>query len=347
MLLGLPYEVPENYDPNGRFGGDGFIGDIFEGIGNVASDIKTGLTNAWYKLTGQEEKTSSYQAKIARENELLDRQEGREDSAYQRAVKDMMSAGLSKYGATPASSGSYRTGVDAKSDPIASLSAIQNLQDHALAIDEEKHNLAISKNLGIRTGDTNYAAKWAELGNVLFGFDPTTVDGGVIPYVFRLLFPNYGSSGGSSAVGSSSGSSSSEGSSSEGSPSNPISDWDNFSQYVDATQLKYSDLSPILNGASIDQTKEVLKQVKKLQGLDDQQKSEIMSDLVKSVTPSLPKSLTDQVNKGLDKDLPYLVSQMKSKGFTDNQTIERIADFLSVRYDKSKDSIIKRIKELL
>lgn len=312
--------------------------DAFQSDGSVSPWLK----NIWYKLTGQEEKTSAYQAKVERENELLDRQEAREDTAYQRAVQDMMAAGLSKYGATPAASGSYRTGVDAKSDPIGSLSAIQNLQANSVAIQEAKHNLDISERLGIRTDDNNYAAKWAEIGNVLFGFDPTSVDGGVIPYVFRMLFPNYGKSGGSSSNPSSGSNSGSSGGSGSESGS-----WDDFNQYVDATVVKNSDLSPILEGASIDQTKEVLKQVKKLQGLDDQQKSEIMSDLVKSVTPSLPSSLTDQVYKGLDKDIPAIVSMMKSKGFTDDQTIDRIADFLSVRYNKSKDSIIKRIKEML
>lgn len=73
-------------------------------------DLGDGLMNAFYDITGQEEKTSFYQAQVSREDELIKRQEEREDNAMQRAAADMMAAGLSKYGLSGGAAGSSAGG---------------------------------------------------------------------------------------------------------------------------------------------------------------------------------------------------------------------------------------------
>ena len=309
-------------------------------VAPVIDEIKTGAKNWWYKLTGQEEKTSTYQAQIQRENELLDRQEAREDSAMQRGVADAIAAGLSKYSAVPATSGSYRTGVSGQSDPIGSLGKIQQLQANALGISEERHNLEISKKLGIRTDDPNYASKWSTLGNVLFGFDPAKVEGGVIPYVFQKIgaFFEKGSSGDGDSP------------SAEHSTQSP-DDWvGSFHFSWEKNALRNSiPFSEALAGATYDQLKHVKTEVSKLRGLDDQQKSEMMSDIIKSVSPAVGKERfrSDQIKDTLDSAIGYAVSQMKMKGDSDDYSIGRVVEFLSRMYSVSEDIVEKKIKGLL
>lgn len=318
--------------------------NIYEPVYNAVSSVGTGLENWWYKLTGQTEKTSAYQAQIQRENELLARQEAREDSAYQRAVNDMQSAGLSKYGASPASSGSYHTGVSGVSDPIGELSNLQSLQSQALNIEERKHNLHLSQLLGIRTDDKNYAAKWAELGNVLFGFDPTKVEGGVIPYIFRLL-------SGQENDSSPSTSSSLDGSSS-GRKKFIVHEADSsdiFHFPWEEKSLRNSlPFSEVLQGATWDQLNSVKKDMEKLQGMDDKLKVEMMDDIFNSLSPSHTQdTLKGLTGDNLSSAVSYGVRQMKLKGDTDDFSVGRLAEFLSRMYSVSEESVKKKIYSLL
>lgn len=345
--------IDEHYDPNGRFGGDGFVGDIFEGIGNFARDVKTGLTNSWYKLTGQADKTSEYQANIQRENELLDRQEAREDTAMQRGVADARAAGLSAYSAVPSASGSYRSGVQAQSDQFGQIAALQNLKSNALAIKEREHNLSLSEALGIRTGDKNYAAKWAELGNVLFGFDPTTVEGGIIPYVVKMLRgdvpPELPSS---ETVSTVSPKTSSVPKSSSDYKTEAKKSWFEF-KYNLAPSKALSGLpfGEALQGATLDQAKKVIGDLSRLQSFDGKQKSQMMSDIIDSIQPTLVSDF-NKMSKGLvvdslDNAVAFGVRQMKSKGQADHYEVSLLAEFLSRQYDVTEDTVKKKIYSLL
>lgn len=43
-----------------------WLAEKTKGIGNFFNEIGTGFKNVWYSLTGQTEKTSAYQAQMAR-----------------------------------------------------------------------------------------------------------------------------------------------------------------------------------------------------------------------------------------------------------------------------------------
>lgn len=91
-------------------------------ITGLSNELGAGLRNLWYTFTGQTEKTTAYQAQIARE-----------DSAYQRAAEDMSAAGLSKYqGISGASTGSYGDGVP---KGLQYISALMDLKAKKVGMD--------------------------------------------------------------------------------------------------------------------------------------------------------------------------------------------------------------------
>lgn len=110
--------------------------NILLGEDNPVGNIGQGLQNAFYDLTGQDEKTSFYKAQVERENELIARQEQREDTAMQRGAADAAAAGLSKYGMTPGAAGSAAGGSSSVHSGSESISKISAMLDMRKAIAE-------------------------------------------------------------------------------------------------------------------------------------------------------------------------------------------------------------------
>lgn len=123
---GNPGEASDYLESQG-FNSSEFERDISSGIDALGE----GLQNAFYDLMGQTEKTSFYQAQVEREDELIARQEEREDTAYQRQVADMKAAGLSMYGASgggAASSAGGSSSVHSGSDSISKIAAMIDMR---------------------------------------------------------------------------------------------------------------------------------------------------------------------------------------------------------------------------
>lgn len=325
MPMRSPSDPLYKVDPFGNQMSDPLFS--FEYDPNVVTDFLndawTGAKNAWYNLTGQPEKTSTYK-----------HFEEREDSAYQRAAADMSAAGLSKYqGVSPAGSSSA-----GQSDPVAKAMETQQLKSMKIANAEAEHDLDIAKQLGIRSGDTNYAAKWAELGNVLFGFDPTKVDGGLIPWVFGNLKKFLTGLDPSDPEPDSSGEPSED----------PYSD----GQAEWSKELQY-DMSPVLPGASYDTWKAIGADLSKLRTPD--QIEDFVSGIIKSADSkgigktanysTLPDDKTLGV-KGysFEDDVEHFISEMIANGVDDDAGIYRIAEFIAKKYNKDVNDVFKRLK---
>lgn len=140
-------------------------------LNNFIDDIGTGLKNAFYDLTGQTEKTSYYQALVERENELIERLEAREDTAYQRQVEDMKTAGLSMYGASgggAASSAGGSSNVHSGSDSISKIAAMIDMRKAVAEIDNVQANTnktnaeAAATTAGVERDDKYYELKALE-----------------------------------------------------------------------------------------------------------------------------------------------------------------------------------------
>lgn len=123
--------------------------NIFLGEDNGVGDFGQGLQNAFYNLTGQKEKTSTYQYELALENEK-----------NQRMAADLEAAGLSKYGMTgsaPGSSfqGSEPTGQQALSGMIDMMKSIAEIS-HTKADTEKLEADAAATTAGIERDDKYY-----------------------------------------------------------------------------------------------------------------------------------------------------------------------------------------------
>lgn len=124
--------------------------NILLGEENYVGDFGQGLQNAFYNLTGQKEKTSTYQYELALENE-----------ENQRMAADLEAAGLSKYGMTgsaPGSSfqGSEPTGQQALSGMIDMMKSIAEIS-HTKADTEKLEADAAATTAGIERDDKYYA----------------------------------------------------------------------------------------------------------------------------------------------------------------------------------------------
>lgn len=123
--------------------------NIFLGEDNGVGDFGQGLMNAFYNLTGQKEKTSTYQYELALENEK-----------NERMAADLEAAGLSKYGMTgsaPGSSfqGSEPTGQQALSGMIDMMKSIAEIS-HTKADTEKLEADAAATTAGIERDDKYY-----------------------------------------------------------------------------------------------------------------------------------------------------------------------------------------------
>lgn len=154
------------------------VGDDY--IGNFFSELGQGLQNAFYDLTGQEEKTSFYQEQVERENELIARQEAREDTAYQRQVADMNAAGLSMYGASgggAASSAGGSSSVHSGSDSVSKIAAMIDMRKSLAEIGNVQANTnktnaeAAATTAGVERDDLYYALAEQKQGAELVKMD--------------------------------------------------------------------------------------------------------------------------------------------------------------------------------
>lgn len=152
---------------------------------NFLKGVKKGLTNMWYKYTGQGHLTDEAQ-----------HAEEREDTINQRTAEDLQKAGISKYAMSPTSAGSSNTGTG--NSFLDAILAKQQLKSNALALKEQEYNLGLSQHLGIRTDDSNPVSSYAALAKILFGkgLDELPEDG-----VWGLLkgYFGFGSSSGDSS----------------------------------------------------------------------------------------------------------------------------------------------------
>lgn len=88
--------------------------------GSNFGDVFPGISNLWYNLTGQTEKTSAYKALVAREDQLR-------ANAYQTAASDMEAAGLSKYGLSSGASSNTSASGASESKGLQLMSALVDL----------------------------------------------------------------------------------------------------------------------------------------------------------------------------------------------------------------------------
>lgn len=95
---------------------------------DYGDSIVQGLKNVWYTATGQTEKTSAYQAQMARE-----------DSAYQRLAQDMQAAGLSKFniGSGSPQTGSYGSGAPQMLTMLGALADIKKVSAESRKTESE------------------------------------------------------------------------------------------------------------------------------------------------------------------------------------------------------------------
>lgn len=156
---------------------------------NMVDELKNGITNAWYKYTGQSHLTDE-----------VKHAEMREDTINQRTASDMISAGLSKFGINPASAGasSHASGITM----LDSIAKAQQIKAQALAFKEQKYNYDVSKKLGIRTGDKNMFAPIIALAKGLFGVDVDDIpEEGILPALSNWLKGLFGGSDDGSTTG--------------------------------------------------------------------------------------------------------------------------------------------------
>lgn len=291
-------------------------------------DLWTGAKNAWYDLTGQPEKTSSYKAMIEHE-----------DNAPQKFIESLEKAGLSKYSYN---GGQVGTPSAPASDPVAKQMETQQLKSLKIANEEAEHDLSIAKLLGIRSGDTNYAAKWAELGNVLFNFDPTKVEGGLIPWLFKNLKKFF--TGRDESDPEPEPETDPEAGSTDEPSSGGKADW--------AKEMDY-DMNPVLPGASYDTWKAIGSDLSKLR--EPGQVEDFVSGIIKSADfkgigknanySTLPDDKTLGV-KGysFEDDIEHFISEMIANGVDQDEGIRRIAEFIAKKYNKDVDYVFKRLK---
>lgn len=141
-----------------------FLEDQGYSSDNWWSELESAAQNAWYDITGQEDKTSYYQAQVAREDALIARQEEREDTAMQRQAADMEAAGLSKYGMSGSSGASSSAGgssnvhsgsdvrIGAILDLAKSMAEISNVQASTQKMNAE----AAATTAGVERDDNYY-----------------------------------------------------------------------------------------------------------------------------------------------------------------------------------------------
>lgn len=303
--------------------------NIMFGENNDTDGFGTGLQNAWYTMTGETEKTSAYKALMERE-----------DTAYQRAAKDMMNAGLSKFGGV----GQASSTAPANSDPIAKAYEMQQLRGVSLANKQAQHDLDISKSLGIRSGDKNILAGFNAIWSLLFGHDGffPGLDDKVIDWLGNLLGSAFGDHGTGTGYKSKPGGSLLV----------------NNSGYVPFTVDQKPTGSEL--GAFSDQERAMTVSLDQLKSMDneawrkwvnDQFVDQLSQDKRSGVGKAggymtLPESLTSQTGHTYESDLSYWVNKIKAGPYySDPATVERFAKFLSQKYNKRYTDVYKALSE--
>lgn len=303
--------------------------DAGDWLNDTIDEIGTGISNFWYGLTGQTEKTSAYQALMERE-----------DSAYQRAAEDMKKAGLSKFGGVnPASSSS-----PAQSDPLAKALEIQQLRGVSLANKQASHDLKVSKGLGIRSSDKNALAPFVALYNMLFGPGKPFygLDEKAVVWLKDRLSGLFGDGGTSSASVPPTDAS-----------SVPASVYDGFVPFtIDRMPTGYE------LGAYQDKLSAMSIPLETLKSLRGKEAEQWVSDfLVEEAEQgrgkaggyeNLPESLTSQVSKSYSADLAHFSSELRGSSYSDNSTvIGRLASILAGKhkmdYNKVYDDLWNKI----
>lgn len=149
-------------------------------------EFKEGVKNWWYMNTGRSYLTPDAQHK-----------EQREDTSIQRGAEDMEAAGLSKYGGV---SGAESSGGSNGLTMLDAIQQMQNIKMNTLQLKEARYNYKLSRQLGIRTGDSNELAKAASIVKLLLGYDIGDVSGG--HGLLGMLFPKlFGGSGNGALTG--------------------------------------------------------------------------------------------------------------------------------------------------
>lgn len=286
--------------------------------------LTEGITNWWYKNTGQAHLTSEYQ----HEEELA-------NTAYQRASQDMQLAGLSKFGGVnPASSPSPKSG----NGLLATAMAGAQLKSQLLQNKEHNYNLRKAKQWGVPTSAVGDFAKWDALSKVLFGKPLHEIigEGGLMARLqdfFGDYFPGSESGSGDKS---------------------PV-----FSPDVGATMdtiqnmaKDFAPLQPVFTSPLGSVKSNVYKPVPLVITPKDtlrfeKWKSSVLKgeELPSTGSPApTPLSLATSVlskTLGTDvlKDVNHFMTKMSSDGVYDVDTIKRVANSLSKRYGKSEQDI--------
>lgn len=289
---------------------------------NMVDELKNGITNAWYKYTGQSHLTDE-----------VKHAEMREDTINQRTAADMIAAGLSKFGINPASAGasSHASGITM----LDSIAKAQQIKAQALAFKEQKYNYDVSKKLGIRTGDKNMFAPIIALAKGLFGVDVDDIpEEGILPALSNWLKGLFGGSGDGSTTGAMGDAAAAA--VSDSSKASWMSDPYVFAPMKLDTDLKIRkrDVKSVdVAGESNDSSKKALDVVG------------VKTD-TSSVTPESNPSSYGVFSNDFKKDARSFVQTMVNDKMLSTDNLDLLAHQLSKRYNLSVEQVRKYLTDL-